>query len=171
MAPEEIKLIKEFAEKWHINIPDLKSGKPDEVTNLDDLRSLVQSYLDEKPDVEVARGLTDVITTLAEADHKVTEKEAMVVAEFSGMIGSYVNTEKGKKVDMFEVNIVPQSDEEIGAITKLLPALKSVNDRGGEVFKIGKFFSEDYSDAVCEKYINLGFYTNSVRLKAELDKV
>ena len=171
MAPEEIKLIKEFAEKWHINIPDLKSGKPDEVTNLDDLRSLVQSYLDEKPDVEVARGLTDVITTLAEADHKVTDKEAMAVAEFSGMIGSYVNTEKGKKVDMFEVNVVPQSDEEIGAITKLLPALKSVNDRGGEVFKIGKFFSEDYSDAVCEKYINLGFYTNSVRLKAELDKV
>ena len=127
--------------------------------------------MDEKPDVEVARGLTDVITTLAEADHKVTEKEAMVVAEFSGMIGSYVNTEKGKKVDMFEVNVVPQSDEGIDAIRKLLPALKSVNDRGGEVFKIGKFFSEDYSDAVCEKYINLGFYTNSVRLKAELDKV
>ena len=95
----------------------------------------------------------------------------MAVAEFSGMIGSYVNTEKGKKVDMFEVNVVPQSDEEIGAIRKLLPALKSANDRGGEVFKIGKFFSEDYSDAVCEKYINLGFYTNSVRLKAELDKV
>ena len=58
-----------------------------------------------------------------------------------------------------------------GEHRKLLPALKSVNDRGGDVFKIGKFFSEDYSDAVCEKYINLGFYSNSVRIKAELEKI
>lgn len=129
MAPEEIKMIKEFANKWEINITNIKSGKPDEVTNLDDLKSLVKSYLDEKPDVELARALTDIITTLAEADHKVTEKEAMAVAEFSGMIGSYVNNEKGKKVDMFEVNVVPQSDEQISAIRKLLPSLKSVNDR------------------------------------------
>ena len=58
-----------------------------------------------------------------------------------------------------------------GEHRKLLPALKSVNDRGGDVFKIGKFFSEDYSDAVCEKYINLGLYSNSVQIKAELEKI
>ena len=50
--------------------------------------------MDEKPDVEVAKGLRDMITIMTEADHKVTFEEAMAVAEFSGMISNYVNTEK-----------------------------------------------------------------------------
>ena len=170
VAAEEIKLIKEFADKWRIDIPNLQPGKPEEVTNLVDLKDLVQSYLDEKPDVEVAKGLRDMITLMSEADHKVTLEEAMAVAEFSGMIGNYVNAEKDRKVDMFEVNIVPQGEKQLRAIKELLPKLNSVHDRGGEVFKIGDFFSEEYSDAVCEKYINLGLYSNSVRKKAESDK-
>ena len=170
VAAEEIKLIKEFADKWRIDIPNLQPGKPEEVTNLVDLKDLVQSYLDEKPDVEVAKGLRDMITLMSEADHKVTLEEAMAVAEFSGMIGNYVNAEKDRKVDMFEVNIVPQGEKQLRAIKELLPKLNSVHDRGGEVFKIGDFFSEEYSDAVCEKYINLGLYSNSVRIKAEPDK-
>ena len=170
VAPEEIKLIKEFADKWRIDIPNLQPGKPEEVTNLVDLKDLVQSYLDEKPDVEVAKGLRDMITLMTEADHKVTLEEAMAVAEFSGMISNYVNTEKDRKVDMFEVNIVPQGEKQLRAIKELLPKLNSVHDRGGEVFKIGDFFSEEYSDAVCEKYINLGLYSNSVRIRAEPDK-
>ena len=40
-----------------------------------DLKDLVQSYLDEKPDVEVAKGLRDMITLMTEADHKVTLEE------------------------------------------------------------------------------------------------
>ena len=111
-----------------------------------------------------------MITLMTEADHKVTLEEAMAVAEFSGMIGNYVNAEKDRKVDMFEVNIVPQGEKQLRAIKELLPKLNSVHDRGGEVFKIGDFFSEEYSDAVCEKYINLGLYSNSVRIKAEPDK-
>ena len=170
VAPEEIKLIKEFADKWRIDIPNLQPGKPEEVTNLVDLKDLVQSYLDEKPDVEVAKGLRDMITLMTEADHKVTLEEAMAVAEFSGMIGNYVNAEKDRKVDMFEVNIVPQGEKQLRAIKELLPKLNSVHDRGGEVFKIGDFFSEEYSDAVCEKYINLGIYSNTVRIKAESNK-
>ena len=89
VAPEEIKLIKEFADKWRIDIPNLQPGKPEEVTNLVDLKDLVQSYLDEKPDVEVAKGLRDIITLMTETDDKVTLEEAMAVAEFSGMIGNY----------------------------------------------------------------------------------
>jgi hypothetical protein len=171
VAIEEIKLIKEFADKWGIDIPNLKPGKPEEVTNLVDLNDLVQSYLDEKPEVEVAKGLRDIITLMTEADHKVTLEESIAVAEFSGMISNYINTEKDRKVDMFEVNIVPQGEKQLRAIKELLPKLKSVHDRGGEVFKIGDFYSEEYSDAVCEKYIDLGIYSNTVKIKAPPDKV
>ena len=68
---------------------------------------------------------------------------------------------------MFEVNIVPQDEQQVGAIKEILPNLESVHDRGGKVFKVGKFFSEDYAEAVCEKYIALGLYSNYVRIKAE----
>ncbi len=163
VAQEEIDLINEFSKKWNIDIPDLKAGKPDGITNLVELKSLLQSYLDEKPDVEIAKGLTDLINRMAEADEEVTREEAMAIAEFSGMISHYVNKEKGGSVDMFEVNIVPQGNHQIRAINELLPGLDSVKDRGGEVFKVGKFFSEDYAEAVCSKYISLGLYSSYVR--------
>ncbi len=166
VAQEEIDLINEFATKWNIDIPDLKTGKPDGVTNLVELKSLFKSYLDEKPDVEIAKGLTDLINRMAEADEEVTREEAMAISEFSGMISHYVNKEKGGSVDMFEVNIVPQGDHQIRAINELLPGLESVKDRGGEVFKVGKFFSEDYAEAVCTKYISLGLYSSYVRVKS-----
>ena len=54
-----------------------------------------------------------------------------------------------------------------GQCRQILSDLESVQDRGGEVFKVGKFFSEDYADAVCEKYITLGLYSSYVRIKAE----
>ena len=170
VAQEEIDLIKEFSDKWNIDIPDLQAGKPEEVTNLVELKGLVQSYLDEKPDVEVAQGLTDLINLMAEADDEVTDEEAMAVAEFSGMIAHYVNAEKGGIVDMFEVNIVPQGEKQMRAINELLPGLNPVKDRGGEVFKVGKYFSEDYADAVCDKYIALGLYSDSVRIKPADDQ-
>jgi len=165
IAQEEIDLIKQFSEKWNIEIPELKSGKPDELTNLVELKALVQSYLDENPDVEVAEGLVDLINMMTEADDEVTKEESMAVAEFTGMIAHYVSLEKGGEVEMWEVNIVPQGDEQIKAVRELLPDLDVVQDRGGSVFKVGRYFSEAYAEAVCTKYISLGLYSNSTKLK------
>ena len=169
IAQEEIDLINQFSEKWNIDIPDLKPGKPEEVTNLVELKALVQTYLDEGPDTEVAEGLVDLINLMAEADDEVTEEEAMAVAEFTGMISHYVSSEKGGDMLMFEVNIVPQGDQQMDAVRELLPELEMVEDRGGRVFKVGKYFSEDYAEAVCEKYISLGLYSDASKVKVNLD--
>jgi hypothetical protein len=107
---------------------------------------------------------------MAEADDEVTEEEAMAVAEFTGMIAHYVSSEKGGELLMFEVNIVPQGDEQMEAVRELLPELEMVQDRGGRVFKVGKYFSEDYAEAVCEKYISLGLYSSSSKVKVDLSK-
>ena len=169
IAKEEIDLINQFSEKWNIDIPNLKPGKPEEVTNLVELKALVQSYLDEGPDIEVAEGLVDLINLMAEADDEVTEEEAMAVAEFTGMISHYVSSEKGGDMLMYEVNIVPQGDQQMDAVRELLPELEVVEDRGGRVFKVGKYFSEDYAEAVCEKYISLGLYSDASKVKVNLD--
>ena len=167
IAKEEIDLIKQFSEKWGIDLPEIKPGKPDEVTNLVELKSLVQSYLDEGPDIEVAEGLVDLINLMAEADDEVTDEEAMAVAEFTGMIAHYVSSEKGGKVEMYEVNIVPQADEQMDAVRQLLPELDIVQDRGGKVFKVGRYFSEDYAEAVCKKYIDLGLYSGTTKVSVD----
>ncbi|MDP6169508.1 MAG: hypothetical protein QF780_05840 [Candidatus Marinimicrobia bacterium] len=170
IAQEEIDLINEFSEKWNIDIPDITPGKPEEVTNLVELKGLVQSYLDEGPDTDVAEGLVDLINLMAEADDEVTDEEAMAVAEFTGMIGHYVSAEKGGEMLMFEVNIVPQGDQQMEAVRELLPELDMVEDRGGRVFKVGKYFSEDYAEAVCDKYISLGLYSSSSKVNVDLGK-
>ena len=169
IAQEEIDLIKQFSEKWGIEVPDLQPGKPEKVTNLVELKALVQSYLDEGPDTDVAEGLVDLINLMAEADDEVTEEEAMAVAEFTGMIAHYVSSEKGGDIEMYEVNIVPPGDEQMDAVRELLPELDIVKDRGGQVFKVGKYFSEDYAEAVCKKYISLGLYSGTTKVKVDTD--
>ena len=157
VAPEEIKLIKEFADKWRIDIPNLQPGKPEEVTNLVDLKDLVQSYLDEKPDVEVAKGLRDIITLMTETDDKVTLEEAMAVAEFSGMIGNYVNAEKDRKVDMFEVNIVPQGEKQLRAIKELLPNLIRYKIEEVKYLRLEIFFQKNTQMRSVKNILILGF--------------
>ena len=170
IAKEEIDLINQFATKWDIQIPELKAGKPEQVTNLVDLKSIVQSYLDEGPDIEVAEGLVDLINMMAQADDEVTKEEEMAVAEFTGMIAHYVGSEKGGKMNMYEVNIVPQDDKQINAVKEILPELDVVIDRGGKVFKVGRYFSEDYAEAVCEKYITLGLYSVTSKVLVDLSE-
>jgi len=170
IAQEEIDLINQFAERWNIDIPKLVPGKAETVTNLVELKTVVQSYLDEGPDTDVAESLVDLINMMAEADDEVTEEEAMAVAEFTGMIAHYVSEEKGGEVEMFEVNLVPQGDKQMEAIKEILPELEVVDDRGGRVFKVGKYFSEDYAEAVCEKYIALGLYSDASKVKVALSK-
>ena len=94
IAKEEIDLINQFADKWGIDIPELQPGKVENVTSLVELKSLVQSYLDEGPDTDVAEGLVDLMNLMAEADDEVTKEEEMAVAEFTGMIAYYVSSEK-----------------------------------------------------------------------------
>ena len=91
-------MINEFAERWRIDIPELKPGAPENVTNLVELKELVQSYLNEKPDVEVAQNLVDLINMMAEADDEVTEEESMAVGEFTGMIAHYVSQERAAQL-------------------------------------------------------------------------
>ena len=71
---------------------------------------------------------------------------------------------------MWEVNIVPQGDDQIDAVREILPELDVVQDRGGRVFKVGRYFSEDYAEAVCSKYISIGLYSNTTKKMVDFSK-
>jgi len=48
--------------------------------------------------------------------------------------------------------------------------LDVVQDRGGRVFKVGRYFSEDYAEAVCSKYISIGLYSNTTKKMVDFSK-
>ena len=70
-------------------------------------------------------------------------------------------------MDMFEVAIVPQNENQIQAVKELMPDVEAVDERGGTIFKVGLFYSEEYANAVCSKYISLGLFTNSLKVDTE----
>ncbi len=103
----------------------------------------------------------DVLQVFVRADAKVTKEEEMVLEELTGLIEQYVDEDATERT-MFEVLIVPQNDEQVSAIADLIPGAQMTTLRGGSVFPVGRFFSANYAEVVCEKYIALGLFTTHV---------
>jgi tellurite resistance protein len=148
----EIAMIEEFARRWNVEPPPLKEGA---------LRVRVDEYLGIAPPKEQAEELLDVLHLFEQADGHVSAEEELVLEELTGMITHYVDGTTGDR-GMFEVVIVPQNDEQLGAVRSLLRGVGAKVARGGTVFSAGRFFSPRYAEAVCDKYIALGLFTRRV---------
>ena len=90
-------------------------------------------------------------------------------------VASKIITAKVQKAGLIDIlgsaqNINIQGEEQIKAVKEILPDLDTVVDLGGKVFKVGRYFSEDYAEAVCNKYIALGLYSDSSRIQVDLSK-
>lgn len=157
----EIEMIKQFAHRWKVDPPDLVEGEAKGKGDVVEIRRSVERYLAIRPPAEQAQELLDVLHLFVQADAKVTAEEELVLEELTGMISQYVSGTVGDR-SMFEVVIVPQSDEQQGAVKELLPGVEPKVARGGTVFSAGHFFSSRYAEAVCEKYIALGLFTTRV---------
>ncbi len=77
------------------------------------------------------------------------------------MIEEYVSEDTLER-PAWEVLIVPQSGEQFEAVEALIPGATPKSLRGGRVFSAGSFFSHDYAEAVCQKYIALGLFTAQI---------
>jgi hypothetical protein len=91
----------------------------------------------------------------------VSSEEELVLEELTGLITQYVSGSEGDP-KMYEVVIVPQSEEQTEAVRSLLPGVASKSAPGGTVFSAGRFFSQRYVEAVCDKCIALGLFTAAV---------
>ncbi len=77
------------------------------------------------------------------------------------MIEQYVSEDTLER-HTYEVVIVPQSEKQFEAARELLPGAELRERRGGRVITVGNFFSRDYAETVCQKYISLGLFTAQV---------
>lgn len=158
---KEIALIHGFAHRWRIPAPDLTVGAVKGDGDLLEVRQAVLDYLSLGPPFEQAAQLQDVLTLFVKADEKVTREEEIVLEEVNGLITQYVTADTLER-SMYEVLIVPQSDEQFEAVGTLIPGAQAKKRRGGTVFSVGSFFSVDYAEVICQKYIALGLFTAHV---------
>lgn len=156
----ELEMMRLFANRWHVELPDLKVGAQEGGGDMVHLRRTVEEYLASTPPPEQAQELLDVLHLFVQADDQVTQEEELVLEELAGMIGSYVGVEGD--VEMHEVVIVPQDAAQTEAVQTLLPGIEPKVIRGGRVYSVGRFFSAKYADMVSQKYIDLGLFTARV---------
>jgi hypothetical protein len=158
--PKEHQLILAFANQWNIeyNIDKYnKESKGNSENQYMRLRKSVENYLDREPPREQVAQLKDLITTMIEADEKVTDEEALISSELLPMIENYLKFDQ--KVQLFQVLIVQQKPEHYDAIQELLPHAKKINTAGGIAYSVGKYYSDSYAEMICKEYRDINFFT------------
>jgi len=159
----EIALVEDFARRWNLTPHKLAEGVTKAPSDVLVLRQCVAKYLKILPPAEQATELLDVLHRFVNVDETVSEEEQVVLEEVTAMIMGYV-THSGEQGG-HEVVIVPQSDEQRAAVASLLPGVEACSIRGGIVYSLGRFYSANYADVVCEKYVALGLFTTRIEVK------
>jgi hypothetical protein len=156
---KEAELIRTFAHHWRMDVPDTAAtdGKADLLT----LRQSVSDYLSLHPPRDQAAHLIDVLHLLSRADSDVSWEEKLALDEIEGMMRHYL-VDDVASMPTYEVLIVPQSEPQIGSVRSLLPSAEEKRVRGGRVFSVGHYYSANYAEMVCQKYIALGLFTTLV---------
>jgi hypothetical protein len=151
----EAALIRSFAEQWHLPVPRLDGAHAGDLLAL---RQSVVNYLAVHPPREQVAQLFDLMQLLAGADEQVSWQEALGLDEVGGMVRHYLAAD-GSAAAAYEVLIVPQSEAQVDAVQTILPDATEKMVRGGRVFSVGTYFSAQYAEMVCQKYIALGLFT------------
>lgn len=158
--PKEAELIKAFAKEWNIEYnPDkmnLERHKDTE-DNYIRLRKTVEKYLDREPPLEQVAQLKDMITTMIQADEKITYEEEMISSELLPMIENYLKGDEG--TIQYLVLIVPQKPEQEESILELLPNAEKIYTSGGMAYMIDSFYSKKFAEMVCNQYREINFFT------------
>jgi len=157
LSDSEVKIINEFAKNWDLPIPNLEEWKAGEQTSLLEIRESVEKYLNLSPPVKQASELLDLFKLIIKADNVVSKEEELFLAEATGLINGYVNSDENIK--MYQVLLVPQKKKKIKAMAEIFPNNELVERRGGKVLIQGKYYSKDFAEEVCKNYMELGIFS------------
>jgi hypothetical protein len=156
----ERELIELFAREWNIEYSVEKLNKDrliDPENNFIRLRASLIDYLEREPPREQAAQLQDMMTALIQADDKISPQEELISSELMGMVGNYLEKDKGKEI--FQVIIVPQKPEQELKIHELLPDSVKIQTAGGIAYSIGTFYSFKYADMICRQFRKFNLFT------------
>ncbi|OYT10823.1 MAG: hypothetical protein B6I18_07075 [Bacteroidetes bacterium 4572_112] len=155
----EQKYIQEFADNWHIDINWDEIHKYEDTSSdrYNKLRDSVYDYLKSSPPKDQASHLIDVISLLINADGIVSDEEAIMESELTGIIKEYLG--EGADVEVYKVAIVPQTPEQDDAIQARFSDLSRVEIAGGFAYLSETFHSEKYAEEVSKQYRSFNVFS------------
>lgn len=167
----EREFIQAFADSWKIKISweeiDKKFQKGQ--FNYDRLRSDMIKYLQTNPREQQVSQLADLLTLLVNIDDEVSEEEDLILAELTGLIYKYLDA--GKVQRHYDVALIPQDQLQEEEMTLLLKDIsQKCTFAGGEVFRLGPYFSQKYAQIICDKYRSMEYFSIWFEVDAPQDE-
>jgi len=167
----EREFIQAFADSWKIKISweeierKFKKGQ----FNYDRLRSDMIKYLRTNPPEQQVSQLADLLTLLVNIDDEVSEEEDLILAELTGLIHGYLHV--GKVQKHYDVAVIPQNQFQKEEMNLLLrDTAQKCAFAGGEVFRLGPYFSQKYAQIICDKYRTMEYFSVWFEVDAPQDE-
>ena len=144
--------IQSFADHWKIEVDwDTIAKYVDESGDrYDRIKKAMAEYLSSSPQEEQVNQLRDVFNLLVNIDEVVTEEEQLIMDELEGQIAQYLGKEND--LEIYRVAVVPQSQEQDDAVSKLLNNLQKEKIAGGYAYLSEPYFSERYAEIISSQY-------------------
>ncbi|MGH7437981.1 MAG: TerB family tellurite resistance protein [Polyangiaceae bacterium] len=153
-----------FASSWGIRVDWTEVDEQGELRpeqKYARLRRGIADYLAAEPPKTQALQLADLLLRLVQADGRVTETEALIVAELGAHLQQYA--EEGERV-LYEVHLVPQSQSQADAMSAAFPRMKRRVLPSGSVGVAATCYSPEYAETVRDQYAGLEWYTAVTRV-------
>ena len=158
--PKEQEIIKVFAKDWNI-IYDYEKLEQERKQSSHDsfyqIQKTVTKYLEREPPAEQVAQLKDMVTTMIQADEKVTAEEELISTEIIPMLDGHLNKEK--KAPKYEVLVVPQEAYHDVIMEEEFPNTIKVKKAGGMAYIIGSYYSPQFAEKMCSRYREMNLFT------------
>lgn len=152
LDPREKDFIQGFADHWHIELDwdSIKKYLNEEGDRYEKIKAAMRKYLETSPQKEQVQQLRDVFNLLVNIDEVVTEEEQMIMDELEGLIAQYIDQDI--ELESYRVAVVPQSQEQDDAVSKLLKDLQREKVAGGYAYLSEPYYSERYAEIISGQY-------------------
>jgi GAF domain-containing protein/CRP-like cAMP-binding protein len=127
-----------------------------ERTDFATLRLATVEYLDSSPPyLQVAR-LRDLVNLVVDAGGTASDGKRLMLGELSGLLVEHLD--RDETAVPFQVVVVPQSEEQDGAIRALLPSASRIETGYGFAYLCDTFHSREYAEMICNRYRSLRMF-------------
>lgn len=166
----EKEFIQSFADHWRIEVDwdHIQKYVQEAGDRFDKIKHAMDEYLKTSPQEEQVNQLRDVFNLLVNIDEVVTDEEQMIMDELEGKIAEYLQKEDNLQV--FKVAVVPQSQEQDDAVSKLLKDLNREKIAGGYAYLSQSYYSERYAEMISAQYRAIQVFSVVVKPKQLMDE-
>lgn len=139
------KFYDEFSSKWHISKLKINEAEADSIL------TFINDYLALKPSAEQVAHLKDLLSLITWSQDDDFDEISIIIEQLQ----NYINDE----YQLYEVIIVPQSEDHHEELQNMLQSIPSQSRNGGAAYVLGKYHSRQIADAVSLLFIQQNLFS------------